>query len=163
MPPSYRAQLVPAVAIEELFVSYLESDAALMALVAGGIYPFTSLSNEGITRDSTPAAYDSDGYLLPIIVLKARAPIPDTRVADIKERTVGVNQAIECWIYQDMAYDIIDKILVKLFDLLHGHKFPNFWPTQWIYTTGPLMDDAGLSGSRMVRTDFMSKHLRRAA
>jgi len=163
MPPSYRAQLAPATIVEELFVAYLESDTSLMALAIGGIYPYTSLPNEGVNRGSTPAAYDSDGYLLPIIIVKARAPIPDTRVADIKEKVVGVNQAIECWVYQEMAYDIIEAILNRLFMILHGYKFPEYWPTQWIYTTGPLMDDAGLSGSRMMRTDFMSKRIRKVA
>jgi hypothetical protein len=162
-PPSYRAQLAPATTIEEMLTAYLESDATLMALATGGVYPYTSLSNEGITRDATPEAYDGDGYIQPIIIVKARAPIPDTRIADIKDKVVGVSQAMEFWVYQDMAYDIIEQIVNRIFFLLHGHTFQDFWPMQWIYTTGSLMDDAGLSGSRMVRTDFMAKKIRRAA
>lgn len=163
MPPSYRAQLVPAVPVEEMFTAYLESDATLMALAEGGIYPYTSLPNPGISRDTTPEAFDSDGYLLPIIVVKARAPIPDSRVADIREKIVGVNQATEFWLYEADSYATIDLMLTRIFNILHGYKFGGFWPTQWIYTTGPLMDDSGLSGSRMVRTDFMSKRMRQVA
>ena len=102
MPPSYRAQLAPATTVEETFTVYLESDSALMALATGGVYPYTSLPNEGISRDSTPAAYDGDGYLLPLIIVKARAPIPDTRVADIKENYV--------FVYEGDQYRCIDII-----------------------------------------------------
>lgn len=162
MAPSYRDTLTPATPIEEMYTVYLESFPALMALATGGIYPYTSLSYQGITRETTPEAYDADGYLLPIIVVKTRAPLPDNRIFDQRERLTATNQVLELWVYEDIGYVNITQILDFVFNALHCHKFPDYYPMQWAYTSPSLKDDGSLKGCSCIRIDFATKRIRRA-
>ena len=161
MPPSYRASLLPATPIEEMYTAYLESFPALMALATGGIYPYTSLGLQGISRETTPEAFDADGYLQPTIVVKTRAPLPDNRISDVREKLLAQVQVLELWVYEEDGYVNINLILEFCFNALHGHIFPGFVPIVWLYTSPSLKDDAALKGSSFIRVDFNTRKLRK--
>lgn len=158
---SSREAPAPAIAIEAMFVTHLQGDAALEAVALGGIYAYTSLGHQGIHRDATPEAYDVDGYLLPIIICKARSPIPNPAIFDPEERVVGQTRVVELWMYQWVGYDLIEVMDNYIFALLQNYKFPNYYSTNWMYTTGLLVDPGSLNGASMVRSDYITRKLRR--
>ena len=152
--------IAPPITIEGMFLNYLQGDAALVAIATGGIYAFSSLGHQGIHRDSTPAAYDVDGYLLPILIIKARSPIPNPAIMDPEERVIGLTRVVEFWMYQWVGYDLIEVMDNFLFTLLQNHKFPDYYPINWMYTTGLLTDPGSLNGASMMRSDYITRKLR---
>jgi hypothetical protein len=158
---SSREAPAPAIAIEAMFVTRLQEDIALEAVALGGIYAYTSLGHQGIHRDATPEAYDVDGYLLPIIICKARSPIPSPAIYDPIERVVGQSRVVEFWMYQWVGYDIIEVMDNYIFTIMQSYKFLNYYPTQWMYTTGLLVDPGSLNGASMMRSDYLTRKLRR--
>ena len=151
------------IAIEGMILSYLQSDAPLMSDAAGGLYAYTALSRLGITRDTLPAAFSSGSYLLPIVVIKARAPIPMIDIFDEKDKIVGRSRVVEFWMYQWVGYDKIEIMDNHIHRLLQGHKFSSYWPVEWDLTTGPMIDDGSLKGASMVRSDYYFRSVRLAA
>jgi hypothetical protein len=156
------SMLAPATTAEGMLVSYLAADSSLLAVALGGIYAYTSLGRMGINRDTTPDAYDEDGYLLPIVVVKTRSPLPNRDLYDEREKIVGMSQSVEFWIYQMVGYDQIELITNHIHRLLQGHSFVGYWPMNWIYTTGSLVDAGSLNGASLVRVDFQMRRIRSA-
>jgi hypothetical protein len=148
------------VAIEAMILPYIQSDISLVAEASGGIYAFTALTRSGINRETTPSAFNGTGYLLPLVVLRARAPVPDSRIFDEQDKTIGQNQTVEFWMYQWVGYDIIEIMGNCIHRLLQGHSFPGYWPAEWTYVTGPLIDEGSLKGASMVHRDYLFRNIK---
>lgn len=159
---NHREAPAPAVPFEAMFVMHLQADPALEAVALGGIYAYSSLGHQGIHREATPDAYDEEGYLLPIIICKARSPIPNSAIFDEEERMVAQSRVMECWMYQWVGYDIIDVMDTYIFRLLQNYKFTDYTGAQWLYTTGFLVDPGPLNGASLVRSDYLTRKVRRA-
>ena len=144
---------------ESEVVAYLQADTALTAILTGGIYANSELGREGITQDSCPDCFDSNGYLLPCAIVKQRGDIPDTRIADEAGRIIAQSLMVEVWLYEDVGYTAIDAAKARLFSILHGHKFNSAWPADWAFTTPPMRDEGSLNGAAMQRVDYQIRSL----
>ena len=98
----------------------LEADAPLMALLTGGIYIGRDVPEEGLNREDYPAAYDSNGLLQPIAVVRGRRVIPDTGFRVVEAQYVAVQQVVEVWFYddKDTGWDTIDSAAQLAYELL---------------------------------------------
>jgi hypothetical protein len=74
---------------------------------------------------------------------------------------VGQSRVVEFWMYQWVGYDIIEVMDNYIFTIMQSYKFLNYYPTQWMYTTGLLVDPGSLNGASMMRSDYLTRKLRR--
>ena len=85
-------------AITEAIREVLAEDDVLAALLVGGIYHYEQTGRSGISRLTTPNAYDAAGFLQPCAVLKAG----ETREArPIRDTQPGIRQLVEVYLYDD--------------------------------------------------------------
>lgn len=140
---------------ESEIVTLLEADTALMAILTGGVYGYTTIRRSGITRADVPTAFDSAGFLNPCAVVKARASMPDTSIYDLKEQVVARRTMLEIWLYEDHDYTAIESAEQRVFELMQGHKFPGAWPASWNFTTAPMIDLGALNGASTKRVDYL--------
>ena len=52
------------------FETRMEADATLAAILTGGVYTSGAVGELGITRETTSAAFDSNGYLKPCALVR---------------------------------------------------------------------------------------------
>jgi hypothetical protein len=147
------------VTVEGTVATYLKTDTPLVAEADGGIFTYTTLGRQGITRDSYPSSYNGSGYVKSIIVVKARAPIPITDIYDEVAKVVAQNQMIEFWMYQWVGYDSIERMGNHIHRLMQNHKFASYYPVTWDYSTGPLIDGGSLNGASLVRRDYLFRSI----
>lgn len=140
---------------ESEFVARLTGDPALMSILTGGVYAYTAIRRLGLTLASTPAAFDADGFLLPCAVVKERGPVVDPTIDDISGQITARRQMFEIWVYEDTDYSAIEAAIVRIFQLLQGHRFPSAWPAAWTFTTAPLIDEGSLAGASVKRVDYL--------
>jgi hypothetical protein len=145
--------------MEAMNLTYLQNDVPLTAQASGGIFAYTALGRQGIMRDTHPSSYDATGYVKPLIVLKARAPVALPDIFDEKEKIVSQSQVVEFWMYQWVGYDIIEIMGNHLHRLLQGHKFDGYYPVMWDMVTGPMIDGGSLKGASVVRRDYYFKNI----
>jgi hypothetical protein len=127
-----------------------------MAILTGGVYAYGSLGGEGLTRESVPAAFDSNGYLKPSAVAKMRPLIPDGVVYDFPSQETSARQVVEWWIYEDTGFTNVDAALARLYVLFQGHQFNDAFPCEWVGT--PIVrgrDEGALTGRSMARQDWL--------
>lgn len=138
---------------EDDFVSRLEDEPLLMAILTGGIYSSGEVGPEGITRDTTPGAF-AGGYLLPCALVRERSEIPDGVVRDLVEQRTSTSQIVEVWVYQDRGFDQIDAALAMIYTLMQGYAFADSFPVEWALTVNRLRDEGALSGASVARQDW---------
>jgi hypothetical protein len=147
--------------VEAMVKTRLTSDSTLVSVAVGGVYAYTELNRIGITHETMDQVYDADGYAQPLIVIKARSPLPDSGISDDFEQITAQIQFMEFWMYQWEGYDIIDNLDNHIYRLLQGYIFPGFWPCRWNYTTGPLIEEGSLRGSSLRRVDYLFRKMRK--
>lgn len=77
-------------------------DAPLISALTGGIYLYSSLPVEGISRKDTPSAYDSTTLKMkPMLVVKGRALVPTSSLKDPETQYTSARQIIEIYLYDD--------------------------------------------------------------
>lgn len=138
------------------FSTRIEANAPIVAILTGGVYVYGALPPEGITRETVTAAFDANGYLKPMVVVKMRPLVSDGAVDDLQEQEASTRQVVELWIYQDRLYDKIDSVLPLLKALFHGYKFTDSFPVEWDGT--PITrgrDEGTLRGASMARQDWL--------
>lgn len=138
------------------FSTRIAANAPIMAILTGGVYVYGALPPEGITRETVPAAFDADGYLKPLAVVKMRMLVADGEVEDLLDQDASTRQVVELWLYQDRLYDKIDLALPLLKALFHGYKFTDSFPVEWAgnpVTRG--RDEGTLKGASMARQDWL--------
>jgi hypothetical protein len=133
------------------------ADATLMATLTGGLYAYGSLGREGLTRESVPAAYDTNGYLKPVGIAKMRPLVHDFEVFDGISQEASARQVVELWLYQDSGFTAIDAALARLYTLFQGYKFSDAFPCEWAGTpvTRAREMDGVLVGMSMARQDWV--------
>lgn len=141
-------------------VTLLSADATLTAILAGGVYGFAASGLEGIRRggDSpTNAAFDSNGYLKPCVLVRQRDNVPDGIVSDDEEPLDSTVQVVELYFYQDRGYDAIDAAIVRARVVLRkaqASAFANSFPPQLAHIVDRFPDNAALNGASGARMDF---------
>lgn len=132
----------------------LVGDPPLAALLSGGIYAFSEIRRLGITRATVPAAFDAEGFVLPLAVVKSRVPVPIGGLTDLEEQVGARRTVMEIWVYEDQEYTTIDLSLTHIYRVLQGHKLAGAWPLAWAFQTVPLVDNGSLKGASVKRVDY---------
>lgn len=141
---------------EDDFKTRMEADATLMAILTGGVYTKAETGREGITRDTTPDAFDGDGYLLPCALVRQRGLTPDGVLLDEMAVQASTAQVVEIYLYEDSGYSNIDAALARLFVLFFGHQFSDSFPLEWAGTPVTRGKDEGaLIGASLARQDWV--------
>lgn len=89
----------------------LEGDAALSAILTGGLYDGTEVND--ISRQATPAAYDDYSELKPCAIVKPETQAPAGPHPD------GSRLYVTIWFYQQSGSAAIDAGRVRAYQLLH--------------------------------------------
>lgn len=134
--------------LSETIRDLLAADATLTALLIGGIYSFEQTGRNGLSRATTPNAYN--GFLQPCAVIKAG----DVQtIPAIRDSAAGSRQTVAVFLYDDSSYGSIltarDRVLALL-------------DRQWINGAGFVervggSDDARdpkLNNAALIRLDF---------
>lgn len=152
---------------ESDFATRMRADATLMAILTGGVYTREDAGPEGISRETTPAAFDSNGYLKPCAFVKQRGLVPDGEVTDEGAKIVSARLVVEVWLYQRVTYTAIDGAKARLYALFQGHQFTGASacaPLRWLgVPVSRERDPAALKGASMERVDFLVVALQKAA
>lgn len=137
------------------FYNRMVADSALNLILTGGVYQAGVVGLEGISRESTPAAF-SGGYLLPCALIRQRGNVPDNAVRDGMAQIVSTMQICEVWLYADSGagYTAIDAAGARLFVLFEGYALPGAFPTELVNVIDRARDEGSLSGAGLARYDW---------
>ena len=89
----------------------LQGDAQLTAILTGGLYDGTEVSD--ISRQATPAAYDDYSEMKPCAIVKPETQAPAGPHPD------GSRLFVTIWFYQQSGSAAIDAGRVRAYHLLH--------------------------------------------
>jgi hypothetical protein len=109
----------------------LEADVTLVALATGGIYDYAETGPNGISRTTTPAAFDSNEIIKPCILLKSRGSTPDLALTDEGAQYLSTREALECWFYDDTGYSNIEAMRDRVYTLLHAVQLAGTFKALW--------------------------------
>lgn len=110
----------------------LEADTAiLVALATGGIYDYAETGPDGISRTTTPSAFDDNEIIKPCILLKSRGAVPDLALTDEGTQYLSVQEALEVWFYEDTGYTSIEAMRDRVYTLLHATQLANTFKLLW--------------------------------
>jgi hypothetical protein len=146
--------------LEDSIKAVLAADGTFAGLMTGGIYAYEDTGLLGFSRDSIPAAFDSNGRVKPSCVVKVRAAIPDSQIRDEDAQLMSYRQVVEIWLYEALGYDTILAATVRAFALLHGKRIASrklLWAGDL-----PTFFDEGM-GFNSGRTDFQANGVRTAS
>jgi hypothetical protein len=133
----------------------IAADTGIMALLTGGVHQAGLVGVEGITRETTPAAFDSDGYLLPCCLVRQRDLVPTLDVLDGATQAKSTIQVVECWLYQDAPlYDVIDAVSTLLYGLLQGKRLAYSFELDLAHVISRQRDGGALGNASLGRLDW---------
>lgn len=112
-------------------LAVLEADDTLVAAATGGIYDLDETGPNGISRTTTPAAFDDNEIIKPCVLLKLRSATPDGFLVDEAAQYVSVREVLEAWFYQDSGYDSINTMRDRVFTLLHAQQLSGTFMVLW--------------------------------
>jgi hypothetical protein len=139
--------------LEDSIKAVLAADSTFAGLMTGGIYAYEDTGLLGFSRDSIPAAFDSNGLVKPSCVVKARALIPDQQITDEGGQAMSYRQVVEIWFYEALGYDTIHAVTVRAFALLHGKRIANH-KLLWAGGIPVFFDEK--TGFNVGRTDYQA-------
>lgn len=126
--------------IESAIKGVLEGDATLAALATGGIYDLTEAGHMGISRTSTPSAFDSTGIVKPTILVKERTANPGLNVGDDAVQTMDVRQICEIWYYHDNSFTTIETMKNRVYSLLQAQRISGAGRVDWAGSIRPVRE-----------------------
>ena len=97
----------------------LQNDAALMALLTGGLYDGLEVSD--ISRQATPDAYDEWGEMKPVGILKPESQAPRGPHPD------SARLFVTLWLYQQAGSAAIDAARERAYHVLHRTILAGTW------------------------------------
>lgn len=109
----------------------LEADATLVAAATGGIYDFDETGANGISRTTTPDAFDAHEMIQPCILVKLRSATPDGALQDEAEQYVSVREVLEVWFYEDSGYSTINTMRDRVYTLLQNVQLSGTFQCIW--------------------------------
>lgn len=139
---------------EDDFHARMIADATLMAILTGGVFTSGAVGLEGISRETTPAAFDANGYLKPCALVRQRGRVPDNNVRDYQAQKTSTAQVVEIYLYQDVGYTAIDAAITRLYTLLEGHLFADTFEVQLVNVIDRTRDEGALTGASLARLDW---------
>lgn len=136
------------------FATRMLADTTLMATLTGGVYTSGTVGAEGITRDATPAAFGTGGWLMPCALVRQRGNVPTGDVVDYNDRTASARQIVEVWLYEDRAYTAIDTAAARIYTLFQGHVLGGTFEIRLANSIDRQRDQGALSGASLARLDY---------
>jgi len=137
----------------------LEADATLVAAATGGIYDLGETGPNGISRTTTPDAFDDNEMIEPCILVKTRGSTPDGALVDEAEQYASARQVLEVWFYEHSGYDNIDTMRDRVYTLLHAVQLADTFRVLWAGDLGQQRDtdlDASLDRSEFAVHTYKS-------
>ena len=124
----------------------LEADEALEEMLTGGIH----VGIEEISRQLAPEAFDSNGEILPCMLIKLGVEIPSGPYLS------SVQTPVVMYLYQRQGYGEIEPAMRIAFDLLNEQTFGtavwNIRHSNTVYDQRDIALDCALMTLRMVAT-----------
>lgn len=104
-----------------LIKAALQADAALTGMLPGGVYDWAETGRNGISRQATPSAYGTDGFLRPCALVKGRDLVPWGSLMDMGLQSTSARQVVEVWFYDhgDASYAAVEGARERVRSLLH--------------------------------------------
>lgn len=133
------------------------------SLFTGGIYTFNETGRTGISRQSTPSAYDVTTYhLKPCCVIRARARVSDSGPKDDASQVYSYRQVVEVWFYIDSSGSLstLETAQARVFTVLAGKRIGTDKRTlRWV--GDPVWDDREIALERAyaLRSDYETRGL----
>lgn len=109
----------------------LEADATLTAAATGGIYDVDEAGANGISRTTTPGAFDANEMIKPCILVKLRSDTPDGELQDEAEQYVSVREVLEVWLYEYSGYSTINTMRNRVYTLLQNVQLSGTFQCIW--------------------------------
>lgn len=145
---------------ENDFYTRMIADATLVATLTGGVWKKETTGVEGVGRETTPSAFDTNGYVRPTALVRQRDTVPDNVVRDLMAQKVSTSVVVEIYLYEDRGYTNIDAAMSRLFVLLEGYQFSDSFEIQWINTVDRIRDMGALKGCSLARMDWQVSSVR---
>lgn len=142
------------VAIEDDFRTRMIGSTTLMAILTGGVHVSGTVGPLGITRETTPSAFDANGWLKPCALVKQAGNIPTFDVQDHDSQLVSARQRVEIWLYQDRGYTAIDAAYALIYALFQGKPVGDTFEAVLVNDIDRQRDMGALAGASMRRLDF---------
>jgi len=125
----------------------LEADATLLATATGGIWDFDETKRLGLSRTTTPTAFDSDLIIQPCVLLKLRSSTPDFILADDENQYVSAQEMLEAWFYESDGYANIETMRDRVYVLLHTVQLTGTFQVLWAGNFRPGIRDDDLDAN----------------
>lgn len=140
----------------------LIADTTLMATCTGGVWTHEDTGTRtGLSRTTTPGAFDANGIMRPSIWLKLRDAVPDYVLADDPAQLVSLSQMLEVWYYQDAGYAAIDTMRVRVYRALQGKQLTGTIVVRW---AGDVRNERDIElDANVERSDFQTRAVRAVA
>jgi hypothetical protein len=146
-------------ALETAVKAKLEADTGaggVKTLLTGGLYTFVGTGRNGISRQTTSAAFDATtGILKPCCVVKERALNPDGGARDTG--VASYRTVVELWFYDDSdaASTTIASAAARAFDVLDGVMIGDTkWIPRWMGNPVQNERDRALDNALVLRSDY---------
>jgi hypothetical protein len=131
----------------------LNASAPLLAVLTGGLYKAEDIGVEGISRETTPAAFSS-GYLAPCGLIRQRGEIVTNDAVEFDSLLLSTNQVVEVWLYEDRGYTNLDAARLLIMGLLNGAILTNSFELKLGSTIDRQRDMGALKGASLARMDW---------
>lgn len=142
------------------FKTRMDADVTLTAILTGGVYTAGAVGIEGISRDTTPLAFDAAGRLKPSALVRQRGLVPTGDVLDPITQQASASQVVEIYVYQRQGYTSIDTALARLYTLFQGYQFSDSFEVFYANQIDRERDEGALSGASLARIDFIVHSIR---
>ena len=140
----------------------LDTDLLLSLTLTGGIYISEDVGVEGISRETTPAAFSS-GFLLPCALVKQRGEFVTEDVVEYDSFLFSTTQVVEIWLYEERDYSAIDLAKVRVMVMMNGHQFTDVitgtFEPELVNMVDRQRDAAALNGASLARMDWSIKSI----
>lgn len=106
--------------LQDSIKTVLIASAPLVAAFTGGIKTYDEIGGLGININTYPAAFDSNMQLKPTIVIRERAIIPTTEIADDITQDTSFSQSVDIHFMQDrrLGWGVLETGQSAVFSLL---------------------------------------------
>jgi hypothetical protein len=125
----------------------------MATLLTGGIYTRRGLKRKGISRTTTPIAYDGAGLLKPLVVITQRGQIPTYDMADRDGQFVTTRQVLELWFENDDEYTPLEQARERAYVLLHEQRIAGVGRLTLVNRIDDSRD-ASLNDAALLRDDY---------
>lgn len=115
----------------------LVSTSAISSLLTGGIYTIRLTNFTGISRDTTPQAFDANGYLKPCAFVGEGDVTVEPQVmmemgADSGDIAFCLSRPIIIYVYTNRDYATLDDVCTKIVRRLVGYTLSGAYPLELV-------------------------------